>query len=159
MEKQEKCIIRGNLGHTVPSIHFSWLLSRSMSQGCRSEEKKKKVLDMKMHQAYTNLDAITVLEGRDIFNKSLQSNSHLIWLPWEHRRWEETIRPRGVRTASQKMDTGFRCKRSRRDYLDGKWCQGQRKGILSIRVKVQRLRKKLLSQHRVPLDQLPLTPL
>ena len=56
MEKQEKCIIGGNLGHTVPSIHsFIGLLSQEACPKVASQErKKKKVLDMKMHQANPN---------------------------------------------------------------------------------------------------------
>ena len=53
MEKQEKCIIGENLGHTVPSIHFFiGLLSQEACLKVADQEEKKKVLDMKMHQAY-----------------------------------------------------------------------------------------------------------
>ena len=43
MEKQEKCIIGGNLGHTVPSIHsFIGLLSQEACPKVASQERKKK---------------------------------------------------------------------------------------------------------------------
>ena len=43
MEKQEKCIIGGNLGHTVPSIHFFiGLLSQEACLKVADQEEKKK---------------------------------------------------------------------------------------------------------------------
>ena len=55
MEKQEKCIIGGNLGHTVPSIHsFIGLLSQEACPkvaSCKSGKKKKKKIGAKHENA------------------------------------------------------------------------------------------------------------
>lgn len=52
MEKQEKCIIGGNLGHTVPSIHsFIGLLSQEACPKVASQEGKKKKIGAKHENA------------------------------------------------------------------------------------------------------------